>query len=263
MVAGVRALATTPVKGLRLLTRQAVRLDLPGVVDNRRFYVIDERNRMVNGKQIGTLSAVVAAYDHDLGSLALTFPDGEVVASTVNIGAPIATKFFSRELTADLVDGPWAAALSAHAGRALRLVMAPRESSGIDRGTAGAVSLISRASVAELERLAGRHVDPRRFRMLVEVDGVEAHAEDDWIGQRMRIGDALVLMHGHVGRCLVTGQDPDTGLGNMPTLDLLRSYRRGLDTTEPLAFGVFGEVIEPGTVRLGDPVRAEIAGDGG
>jgi len=41
-----------------------------------------------------------------------------------------------------------------------------------------------------------------------------------------------------------------------PTLDLLRSYRAGLDTTEPLAFGVYGEVLEPGRVAVGDAVIA-------
>jgi MOSC domain-containing protein YiiM len=41
----------------------------------------------------------------------------------------------------------------------------------------------------------------------------------------------------------------------MPTLELLRQYRGGADTTEPLAVGVYGEVLVPGTVRCGDPVR--------
>lgn len=40
-------------------------------------------------------------------------------------------------------------------------------------------------------------------------------------------------------------------------LDLLRSYRGDLDTTEPLAFGVYGEVLEGGTVAVGDAVRLE------
>jgi hypothetical protein len=31
-------------------------------------------------------------------------------------------------------------------------------------------------------------VDVRRFRMLVEVDGVAAHAEDEWVGRTVRIG---------------------------------------------------------------------------
>jgi uncharacterized protein YcbX len=74
------------------------------------------------------------------------------------------------------------------------------------------------------------------------------------VGRPVRIGGALVQMHGHVGRCLVTAQDPDSGMPDMPTLDLLRSYRAGLATTEPLAFGIYGAVIEPGSVSLGDTV---------
>jgi uncharacterized protein YcbX len=124
----------------------------------------------------------------------------------------------------------------------------------VDRGRGGAVSLISRASVEHLEQVAAAEVDARRFRMLVEVDGVQAHAEDAWVGRRIRLGGAVVLIRGHVGRCLVTGRDPDTGVPDLPTLDLLRSYRDGLDTTEPLPFGVYGAVVSPGRVQLGDPV---------
>jgi MOSC domain-containing protein YiiM len=40
----------------------------------------------------------------------------------------------------------------------------------------------------------------------------------------------------------------------LPTLDLLRSYRAELGSTEPLPFGVYGRVLEGGLVRVGDPV---------
>jgi uncharacterized protein YcbX len=60
-------------------------------------------------------------------------------------------------------------------------------------------------------------------------------------------------VRGHVGRCLVTTRHPDSGLSDLPTLELL-SYRRELATTEPLAFGVYGEVLEPGRVRVGSVV---------
>jgi len=62
------------------------------------------------------------------------------------------------------------------------------------------------------------------------------------------------LANGHVERCLVTGRDPDTGVSDLDTLDLLRSYRGGLATSEPLACGIYGQVIEPGAVQLGDAV---------
>jgi MOSC domain-containing protein YiiM len=41
----------------------------------------------------------------------------------------------------------------------------------------------------------------------------------------------------------------------MPTLDLLRAYRRELDATEPLPFGVYGRVLRPGTINVGDKLE--------
>jgi len=155
------------------------------------------------------------------------------------------------------VVGPWSEAISSYTGTQLRLVRADPVDGGVDRGAKGSVSLISAASVAHLQSLAGgRSVDARRFRMLIEVAGPDPHQEDLWVGRTLRIGDAQVAMRGHVGRCLVTSQSPDTGLVDLPTLELL-SYRRGLQTSEPLAFGVFGEVLEPGAVRLGDAITLD------
>lgn len=209
---------------------------------------------MVNGKHAGTLSTVVADYRRGDRMLTLTFPDGEVLSGTVQLGEPIDTRFFSRPAIARPVLGAWSEALSEHVGRPLRLVESVGRS-GVDRGQRGAVSLISRASLRRLARAAGvQEVDARRFCMLIEIDGVVGHAEDAWIGGRVRIGGALVRFAGHVGRCLVTTRHPESGLVDLPTLDLLRSYRAGLDTTEPLAFGIYGEVLEGGRMGLGDEV---------
>jgi uncharacterized protein YcbX len=251
----VSALATTPVKGLRICARDELVLGPAGAADNRCFYLIDDRARMTNGKRIGVLSAVRADYDGDNAELALTFPDGARVGGVVELGEAIETRFFKRTPTARLVIGPWSDALSSFTGQSLRLVRADPELGGVDRGPAGSVSLISRASIERLESVAdGRAVDGRRFRMLIEVTGPAAHGEDQWVGRSVRIGEVRVAMHGHVGRCIVTSQAPDTGIVDLPTLELL-AYRRGLQTTEPLAFGVYGEVLEPGRIRLGDEVR--------
>jgi uncharacterized protein YcbX len=253
----VTALATTAVKGLRICARGEVTLTRTGVPDNRRFYLIDENARMVNGKTIGILSAVRADYDADTRRLTMVFPDRTEVSDTVRLGAEIETRFFSRTPTARLVKGPWSEALSNYTSAKLRLVESDPELSGVDRGPAGAVSLISQASIARLEAAAGgRSVDSRRFRMLIEVAGTEAHEEDEWVGHTVRIGGAHVAMQGHVGRCVVTSQSPDSGIIDMPTLKLL-SYRRDLPTTEALAFGIFGEVIEAGVVRVGDEVKPD------
>jgi uncharacterized protein YcbX len=57
-----------------------------------------------------------------------------------------------------------------------------------------------------------------------------------------------------VGRCLITSRDPESGSVDLPTLDLLGSYRTGLATTEPLPFGVYGRPVRAGTIAVGDAV---------
>ncbi|MGI8715881.1 MAG: MOSC domain-containing protein [Solirubrobacteraceae bacterium] len=250
MEIAVTGLATTAVKGMRLGPVDWIELDQLGARGNRAFYVIDERGRMLNGKQLGLLQTIVADYDRNALTLALSFPDGERAVAVLEYGDTLATKFFSLDYAARELRGPWSEALSSFAGRSLRLV-APEIA--LDRGRAGSTSLISRASVRRLAEIAQRdEIDARRFRMLIEIDGVAAHEEDDWVERRVRVGTATLHMRGHVGRCLVTSRDPESGEVDLPTLDLLGSYRREIASTEPLPFGIYGEVLEGGTVRVGD-----------
>jgi MOSC domain-containing protein len=251
----VTALSITPVKATRLHVVDRVVLTATGVHDNRRFYLIDQRDRMINSKIEGKLQTVVADYSDADRRLKLTFPDGRTVEDDIRLGDAVTTQFFSVQKRDRLVEGPWAAAISEHVGRTLRLVEGA-EGGGTDRGVDGAVSLISRASLARLAEAGGLDsLDPRRFRMMVEIDGVDAHAEDAWVGNgAVRIGEAAVAFAGHVGRCLITSRDPDTGVVDVPTLDILRSYRVRLRTTEPLPFGIWGQVVKPGAIAVGDEV---------
>jgi uncharacterized protein YcbX len=251
----VAALVSTPIKGLRICARPALTLERGGARGDRRMFLVDERGRMVNGKHLGALNTVVADLDEEERRLTLTFPSGELVSGTVERGELLETRFFSHSRAARLVPGPFSAALSEHAGQPLRLVAAADGSSAIDRGDDGAVTLISRASVDLLaERAHEAVVDPRRFRMTIEVTGTGPHEEDGWLGRELAVGAARVLLHGHVGRCIVTSRHPDSGALDLPTLDLLREYRENAATTEPLAFGVYGSVLHDGVVRLGDRV---------
>lgn len=254
----VTALHTAAIKGTRLLSVEQVVLDERGAAGDRRFFVIDDRDRMRNGKQIGSLQAVIASLSGE--RLSLRFPDGSVVEDELAFGGELTAKFFSHHVSGRQVLGPWSQALSEFCGQPLRLV---QTGSAVDRGAKGPVSLMSRASLRRLgEEAQTDGVDGRRFRMLIEVDGVEPHAEDGWLGQKLRVGSAVLRFDGHVGRCLVTSREPDTGEVTLPTLELLRAYRSGLASTEPLPFGIYGRVLRPGTVRVGDRVEsAEVLAD--
>jgi uncharacterized protein YcbX len=251
----VCGLAVTPVKATRLMAVDSIVLERDGAVGNRRFFVVDERDRMVNSKMLGELQTVVASCSDR--SLSLRFPGGAVVEGEVVHGPLVRTRFFSVVVDAHVLEGPWADALSELVGRPVRLV--EPDASAVDRGPIGAASLISRASLSELAAHAGvPSVDARRFRMLIEIDGIGAHEEDRWVGSVVDIGDAAVRFEGHVGRCLITSRDPDTGVVDLPTLDILGEYRSDVAGTEPLPFGVYGSVVTPGMIRVGDSVSLRL-----
>jgi uncharacterized protein YcbX len=259
MPARVAWISVAPVKGLALAQREEVLVEPFGVRENRRFHLIGGEGRLLNGKQLGSLFGVAAEWNEDARRLALTFPDGTRVEDEVELGQPVATNFYGhRDVGGRLVVGPWSEALSSFAGRPLRLVQPDHPGGGLDRGR-GAVTLLSTASLDALRTAAGADgpVDPRRFRMLFGVEGVGAHEEDTWLGRRVRLGETTIVPRGNVGRCVVTTRDPDTGERTLDTLDVLAAYRDGVETTEPLPFGVWGEVVEPGRVRLGDAIVPE------
>jgi hypothetical protein len=189
--------------------------------------------------------------------LRLELPDGRVLEDQLALGSPVTTVFYGSPVEAHLVEGPWSEAISEVAAKPLRLVDAG-EDGAVDRGALGAATVISRAS---LNRLAAEgamdSIDSRRFRMLIEIDGLEAHAEDAWVGQTVRLGGAVVDFKGHVGRCAITTRNPESGLVDARTLKILGRYRRDAKTTEPIPFGIYGQVAEPGIVRVGDAVALE------
>lgn len=242
-----------PVKGLALQSLDEVELTEAGPAGDRRFFLVDEAGRLVNAKGVGILQQVRPVHDETRGTLELHMPGGAVVGGDVVLGEEIEASFWGTHPIVPLVVGPWSEALSELAARDLRLVAAPRPA--VDRGRGGAASLVSTSSLGSLaDELGVASVDGRRFRMHFGVDGTEPHAEDGWLGRKVQVGEAVVIPGGNVGRCAVTTQNPDTGRPDLDTLKALGRYRAGVETSEPLPFGVYAFVAQDGLVRVGDPV---------
>jgi hypothetical protein len=257
-VAVVSRISIAPVKGLGLVHPSEVMLEGTGVLENRRFHLVDVDGRRYNQLRNGSLVQIRPEYDAEQERLVLRFPDGTVTEGDVVLDGELTIDFYGRPVRASVVQGPWAEALSSFAGRPLRLVQsAPGDA--VDRRS-GHVSLISTASLAELGQ-RGAHeggVDGRRFRMLFELDGCEPHEEDTWVKRHVRIGDATVRIRGDVGRCAITTQNPETGRPDFDTLRTIRSYRPWTENEagkRHIPFGIFGEVTEPGGVAVGDEVH--------
>lgn len=248
----VARLSIAPVKSLGLLHPATIHLGEHGVAEDRRFYLIDGTGRLMDRLVIGSLVRIASWTDPEAMTLRLTFPDGTVVEEAVALGEPIVTPMYGRRAEGRIVHGPFAAALSAFAGREIRLVRTDRAGGTREHHPA---TLITDGSLDVLgQHLGVGGVDGRRFRMLIELEGGRAHEEDTWIGRRIAVGEAEMRVSAPVPRCAITTQDPDTGARDLDTLRTIIAYRGLRDGTD-IDFGVWGEVDRPGAVSLGDEVR--------
>ena len=249
-----------PIKALAIQALEQVELGLLGVENDRRFCIVDPDGRMLNAKRVQRFVAVRPRFDQTLRHLVLEMPDRRKVKGTTDLGAATLVTIHDRGVPAHIVEGPWSEALSDLAERPVRLVRFDAPGEGVDRADeGGGASLLAEESLRAIAKAAGAptRVDPRRFRMLFGISRVAAHAEDSWIGSRVQIGSAVVEPGGNIGRCAVTTLDPRTGVSDLDTLAALATYRQGEITSEPLAFGVWARVVQPGAVRVGD--RIEVA----
>lgn len=252
MAARVAWLTVAPIRGTALAHRDEIRLEPWGVAENRRFYLVDDDGRRFTLSRFGALARAVARYEPEAERLEVRIDGNEPVDGVLELGEPIETEFFGgRRVTGRVVLGPWSDAFSELAGRRLRLVQLDRPGQAHTPQTAA--TLLSEESLAELGRRAGGPVDPRRFRMLIGIAGVEEpHAEDAWVGRRVRVGEALLQGSDFDARCMIPTRNPDTGEVDLDALRLIEGYR-GLRDGD-IDFGIYASVVEPGRVRVGDPV---------
>ena len=96
--------------------------------------------------------------------------------------------------------------------------------------------------------IASLGYDRRRFRPNLVIAGVPGLAERDWEGRTLRVGDALIGIVSLRQRCIMTTFDPDTAEQDN---EVLLKIHRELDGS----FALDCEVIQPGTVRVGDIVE--------
>ena len=249
----VARISLSPVKGFRLAHPDEVELGPRGVAENRRFFLVGVDGQRLRSSLTPWPVNVRAHYDPERERLRLLFPDGsEVEGDATGLGAPIHSRSGTLEQTGRVVEGPWEESLSELAGHPVRLVRDDVDGSGLTEP----VTLVSDGSLTRLAKEAGRpEIDSRRFRMLFDLAGCAEHEEDTWDGRLLSIGEAVVRVRGPVDRCAVTTRDPDTGERDLDTLRLIRNYRGQRAADGAILFGVYGQVVEGGRVRVGDAVE--------
>ncbi len=244
-----------PVKSMALVPLTEATLDLGGIVDDRRFYLVNSQGRLLSRRQVGRLAQLVTSWDPSSELLRIQFPDGNVLEGIPELDRPVWTIIWGRRVRARPVMGDWMRTISEFCGQPAMLMMSDLPCQVFDEFP---VSILSRASVEYLSTQMGMSEDEclatDRFRPTLLLDGCEEHQEDGWMNRTISIGDAVVRILAPDPRCAIIDQDPVTGETDTEAVKSILSYR---PNALAAYFGVYGIVEKPGVVRVGDEITVQ------
>ena len=247
----VASIFTSSVKSLALDQPKSVTVGPSGIVEDRRFHLVDGEGRLLTQRQKGKLVQVQSSYSPDTETLSLCFPGGHRIDDLISLGDSVVTVIWGRRVPGKEVNGRWNEALSAFCGSEVRLVKTDSPGESFDEYP---VSVLSQASLDFLKSKVngGPTFEGRRFRPTFLLGGCSAHEEDFWLGGVIKIGpDLRIRLVSPDPRCAITTLDPDTGERDFDVPKLLLDYRPNMRAAY---FGVYGSVESAGIVSVGDKI---------
>lgn len=251
-----------PVKSAGGIPLTEARLDQFGIVDDRRWMVVDEDGNFLTQREEPRLALLRPGWEGD--TLVLRGPGLEPVGlPRVNQGRVSTVRVWDDEVPAadcgsDISE--WLAGLLGYPARIAYLTdgsvrpLDPGHASGrrISFVDAFPLLVIGQASLDDLNRRLAAPLPMNRFRPNLVVSGSPAYAEDSWTS--LRIGGVTFRGARRCARCVTTTVDQETAETGKEPLRTLATYRR---MDGKVFFGRNLVHQGPGKVRVGEAVTME------
>ena len=278
MLGTVAALRRYPVKSMLGEDVDAGDVTFTGLAGDRQLAVVSRTTGKIASakfprlwRDLLTLSAAAADDPAADGAVRITLPEGKIVWSSDAAVDTILSGLLDEPVTLTATPVPGAALDRAVPEAVLRDgvdAQVPAElmeiGGGGPPGTFVDFAPLHLLTTSTLDRIAelsphGR-ADVERYRPNVVIRTAAAgFTENDWLERILRVGDDLVLrVIVRTPRCAV----PTLAHGALPrdpdALRVLARHNRvePLDSLDPEpCAGVYAEVLRPGRIRTGDPVR--------
>lgn len=238
-----------PVKGLspEALDRVDVR---PGetLPFDRAFAIENGAGRFDphNPQYLPKINFLMLMRNERLAGLETKF-DPETQRLTISRGGrQVAAGDLSAEIGRKMIEQFLAAYMQAELRGAPKVVSAPGHS--FSDVADKVVHVVNLASLRDLERRAGRPLDPLRFRANLYLEGVPAWVEKGWVGKELGVGGVRLKVTKTTTRCAATEVDPKTAKRDIAVPALLERELGAID------FGVYARVSTAGQVAVGDRV---------
>ncbi len=263
-MAHVESLAVYPIKSCAGNWLQVARVERRGLLGDRQWMLVDEKQRFITGRLLPQLVGVIATPSTD--GLRISAPGMSSLDVSAPTDAPRQTVSIWSDSVSAMDAGDAAATwFSTLCAKSVRLMYADeRMHRPVNANYAvGAhdevafpdgfpILLLSRTAVTVLSEKVGRAMDVRRFRPNIVIADSAAHAEDQW--RRIRIGEVELAVVKPCVRCVFTTVDPDlaTRDADGEPLATLKTYR---NIDKGVIFGMNAIALNVGDVRVGDRIE--------
>ena len=110
------------------------------------------------------------------------------------------------------------------------------------------ISFINNNSIEDFEKKTNQTIEPQRFRGNIQVDGMKAWEERNWIGKIIKINDISFKVEKNIPRCVAINLKPNT---NDNSLNLLQSLKKNYNHFN---MGIYLTALDEGQINIGDNV---------
>jgi len=249
MTGSLTAIYRYPVKGLSPDSLQHVAVTPGAALPFDRAWAIENgpsRYDPENPQPVPDISFLVLMRDERLAALEARFEEDTQRLVLFRGGRQVASGQLATPSGRQVIEQFMAAFMAGRLRGRPKIVGTPGRT--ITEGGVPCVHIVNLATLRELERVMGRAVDAVRFRPNLIVDGPAAWTELAWLGREISIGPVRLKVSELTSRCAATNVDPKTGTRDM---DIPAVLKRTFGHTD---FGVYAEVLTPGTLAIGDPL---------
>lgn len=235
-VGRVRELVRYPVKSMAGIASESAYLGAHGLAGDRRYAF--RRKRVLMGMPWLTASRLPEMLLYR--PIAFDDTSGEPLPTHVRTPSGAQVELRSETLRAELADRFRGGVELVHLDQ------------GIFDETS--VSVVSLATIAGIGREAGFELDRRRFRanLVLDTEQTNPFLEDAWVGHTLLFGEedsppAVKITMCDL-RCVMVDLDPETAARDARVMKTVTRLNRN-------KAGVYGTVVQTGTIRAGDRVR--------
>jgi uncharacterized protein YcbX len=245
----VTSLYRFPVKGLSPEPLERVQLTLGQTVPFDRAYAIENgRGRFdpAEPQYLPKTNFLMLMRDERLAMLKTRFDEALETLEIFRAGKRVICGHLGTRHGRQIIEQFLAAHMKGSPRGLPRIVSAPGHS--FSDVAAKCLHIVNLASVREIERAAGRPVNPLRFRANVYIDDLPAWDELKWMGKELAIGGARLAVFHRTQRCAATNVDPVTGARDtdIPAV-LLRTWGHS-------DLGIYAKVTASGQISRGDRI---------